>query len=272
MDLDRTREEYQRLLDDLKRERKEMLRQARDEARRIVTRAKQRTEELLNLLRQSVQEAQMAKQAIEREAELAAKYAPPEPAEVLQSARAELAGISEEAAEATAEVAEPEKPPEPEPEPQPIGELAVGDAVTIRTIGQRGSVLSPPDDDGQVEVQVGILRVTVPVTDLARAPEPLVTVTRTPVALRTERGPVPRELHLRGLRVEPAVYELDRYLDRAAVAHHDHVRIVHGKGTGAVRAAVHERLRHHPLVKSFHLGEQGEGDSGVTVVELGEPG
>ncbi len=272
LDLDRTREEYHRLLDDLKRERKDMLRRARDEAKRIVARAKQRTEELLNLLRQSVQEAQVAKRAIEREAELAAKYAPPEPAAVVLSARAELAEISEEAAEATAEVAEPEPPPEPEPEPEPVRHLTVGDAVTIRSIGQRGSVLTQPDADGQVEVQVGILRITVPTDDLVRAPEPLVTITRTPVELRVDRGPVPRELHLRGLRVETALYELERYLDRAAVVHHEQVRIVHGKGTGAVRQAVHERLREHPLVRSFRLAEHGEGDTGVTVVELGAPG
>jgi DNA mismatch repair protein MutS2 len=69
--------------------------------------------------------------------------------------------------------------------------------------------------------------------------------------------------------VEAAVYELDRYLDQAAVARHERVRIVHGKGTGAIRAAVHEHLKDHPLARSFHLAEQGDGDSGVTVVELG---
>ncbi|MGD0113426.1 MAG: endonuclease MutS2 [Armatimonadota bacterium] len=278
MELERTRSDYQRLLDDLKRERREQLRQAREEARRIISRAKQRTEELFNLLRQSVQEAKMAKDAIEREAEQAARYAPPdlsavrvaEPAGLIQSARAELAEISDEAAEATAEIAEPEVPPEPEPEPEPVRTVAVGEAVIVKSIGQRGSVLAPPDDEGQVEVQVGILRVIVGLDDLVRAPEAFVTVSRTPPELRVERGPVPRELHLRGLRVEAAVYELERYLDRAAVVHHDQVRIVHGKGTGAVRAAVHERLKQHPLVKSFHLAEQGEGDSGVTVVELGE--
>ena len=67
------------------------------------------------------------------------------------------------------------------------------------------------------------------------------------------------------------MYQLDRYLDRAAVAQLGEVRVVHGKGTGAVRAAVHERLREHPLVRAFRLAEEGEGDSGATVVELGPP-
>jgi DNA mismatch repair protein MutS2 len=134
-------------------------------------------------------------------------------------------------------------------------------------------VLEPPDDNGQVQVQVGLLRLSVPVADLGRVREPLVTITRAaPTGLALSQGPVPTELHLRGLRVEAALYELDRYLDRAAVAHHERVRIVHGKGTGAVRTAVHERLREHPMVRAFRLGEVGEGDAGVTVVELGRAG
>ena len=277
-DLENTKGEYEKMLADLRAQRRELLREAREEARRIVARAKQRTEDLLNLLRQSVQEAREAKEAIAREAQLVAQYAPPdlsavrvaEPSEVVQAAREELAGISAEAAEATAEVAEPE-PPAAEPEPPPVGKLSPGDAVLVRSVNERGTVLSPPDDQGEAEVQVGILRLRVPVADLAAAPEPLVTITRAPAEARVYEGPVPKELHLRGLRVDAAVYELDRYLDRAALVHHARVRIVHGKGTGAVRQAVHERLKDHPLVRSFRLGEPDEGDSGVTIVELGEP-
>jgi DNA mismatch repair protein MutS2 len=278
MDLENTKGEYEKILADLRAQRRELLREAREEARRIIARAKQRTEDLLNLLRQSVQEAREAKEAIAREAQLVAQYAPPdlsalrvaEPSEVVQAAREELAGISAEAAEATAEVAEPE-PPAAEAEPPPVGKLSPGDAVLVRSVNERGTVLSPPDDQGEAEVQVGILRLRVPVADLAAAPEPLVTITRAPAEARVYEGPVPKELHLRGLRVDAAVYELDRYLDRAALVHHARVRIVHGKGTGAVRQAVHERLKDHPLVRSFHLADPTEGDSGVTVVELGEP-
>ena len=271
-ELERTRADYEGLLAELKARRRDMMAEARDEARRIVSRAKQRTEELLNLLRQSVQEARQAKEAIEREAELVSRFSPPEPSEVVRVAREELEQISDEAAEATAEAAKPEPAPIPEPEPEPVGELVRGDAVLVRSVRQKGTVLEPPDGSGQVQVQVGILRLSVPVGDLGRVKESLVTVTRAlPDAVRLASGPVPSELHLRGLRVEAAVYELDRYLDQASVARHERVRIVHGKGTGAVRAAVHERLKEHRLVKSFRLAEHGEGDSGVTVVELGAP-
>ena len=270
--LENARAEYEKLLGDFKAQRRDLLREARENARRIVARAKQRTEELLNLLRGSVQEAQEAKEAIAREAEQAAQYAPPEPAELTRTAREELAGISSETAEATAEAEEEAPEPEPEPEPEPVGKLVPGDAVLVRSVNQRGSVLSPPDDEGLVEVQVGLLRLSVSASDLSRVRESLVTFDRArPDETDVWRGPVPRELHLRGLRVEPAVYELERYLDRAAVAGHEQVRIVHGKGTGAIRAGVHERLREHPLVRSFRLADMGEGDAGVTVVELGRP-
>jgi len=270
--LEKTREQYEGLLGDLKQQRKDILRAAKEEARQLVTRAKQRTEELLNLLRESVQEAKAAKDAIARETEQLARFAPPEPAEVTATARAELASISREASETGADLEATEAAPEPVLEAAPVRGLRPGDLVVVRSVGQRGSVLSPPDEEGQVQVQVGILRVTVPRSDLSPAPEEAVTFKRAgPDRIDVERGPVPRELHLRGLRVESAVYELDRYLDRAAVAQLDQVRIVHGKGTGAVRAAVHERLQEHPLVRSFRLAEEGEGDSGATVVELGPP-
>ena len=270
--LEKTREQYEGLLADLKRQQKEILRAAKAEARQLVTRAKQRTEELLNLLRESVQEAKAAKDAIARETEQLAKFAPPEPSEVTATARAELASISREASETGADLEATEAAPEPVVEAAPGRDLRPGDLVLVRSVGQRGSVLSPPDEAGQVQVQVGILRVTVPRSDLSPVPEEAVTFKRAgPDRVDVDRRPVPRELHLRGLRVEPAVWELERYLDRAAVAQLDEVRIVHGKGTGAVRAAVHERLRDHPLVRSFRLAEEGEGDSGATVVELGPP-
>lgn len=81
-------------------------------------------------------------------------------------------------------------------------------------------------------------------------------------------SPVPSELHLRRLHVEEAVSRLDKYLDQAFMAELLMVRIVHGKGSGAVRNAVWQHLEAHPLVKSFQLADYGQGDYGVTVVEL----
>ncbi len=79
---------------------------------------------------------------------------------------------------------------------------------------------------------------------------------------------IPSELHLRRLPVDEALYRLDKYLDAAFMAGHSSVRIIHGKGTGAVKNAVWERLAQHPLVKSYELAPYGQGDTGVTIVEL----
>ena len=79
---------------------------------------------------------------------------------------------------------------------------------------------------------------------------------------------IPSELHLRRLPVDEALYRLDKYLDAAFMAGHSSVRIVHGKGTGAVKNAVWERLAQHPLVKNYELAPYGQGDAGVTIVEL----
>jgi len=79
---------------------------------------------------------------------------------------------------------------------------------------------------------------------------------------------VDRELRLRHLTVDEAAFRLDQYLNDAFMAGLPSVRIVHGKGTGALRQAVHEALDKHPLVKSYRLGDYGEGDYGVTIVEL----
>ncbi len=81
---------------------------------------------------------------------------------------------------------------------------------------------------------------------------------------------VPDELHLRRLTIDEALYRLDAYLDAAFMAGHPLVRIIHGKGTGALREAVWERLASHPLVRSHRLALHGEGDAGVTIVELAQ--
>ena len=79
---------------------------------------------------------------------------------------------------------------------------------------------------------------------------------------------VPLELHLRRLTVDEALFRLEQYLDAAFMTGHSRVWIVHGKGTGAVRAGVWDRLAEHPLVKRYELAPYGEGDAGVTIVEL----
>lgn len=79
---------------------------------------------------------------------------------------------------------------------------------------------------------------------------------------------VSEEIHLRRLTIDEALYRLEPYLDAAFMAGYPSVRVIHGKGTGAVRRAVHERLARHPLVRDYRLASPGDGDTGVTIVEL----
>jgi DNA mismatch repair protein MutS2 len=132
-------------------------------------------------------------------------------------------------------------------------------------------MLSPPDGDGEVEVQVGSFKVRRPLSDLRKASRPeerrATPMVQTPVAPRS----TPMELEIRGLRVADVEEVLDRYLNDAYLAGLPFVRIIHGKGTGVLRQVVREFLSHHPLVASFAGAPDRDGGEGVTVAHLTAP-
>lgn len=149
--------------------------------------------------------------------------------------------------------------------------LKKGDSVKVISMGLKGTVSTLPDSKGNLFVQCGIMRTSVNVRDLAYAEE--VTITA-PTLQRTGSGKikmsksmsVSTEINLLGKTVDEAISALDKYLDDAYLAHLPSVRVVHGKGTGALRSAVHSHLKRLKYVKEFRLGEYGEGDAGVTIV------
>lgn len=149
--------------------------------------------------------------------------------------------------------------------------LKKGDSVKVISMGLKGTVSTLPDSKGNLFVQCGIMRTSVNIRDLAYAEE--VTIT-TPTLQRTGSGKikmsksmsVSTEINLLGKTVDEAISALDKYLDDAYLAHLPSVRVVHGKGTGALRSAVHGHLKRLKYVKEFRLGEYGEGDAGVTIV------
>lgn len=147
-------------------------------------------------------------------------------------------------------------------------EIHVGDTVWVADLNATGDVLAI--EEGAVEVQVGAFRVRTRPTSLELRHRPAEQdVDSQESEIKVPPAPaVSLELHLRGLRVEEALPELERYLDDAYRAQAPFVRIVHGKGTGALRKAVHGFLRGNPLVESFRTGQEGEGDTGVTVVKF----
>lgn len=152
-------------------------------------------------------------------------------------------------------------------------DLRLGESVKVLSMNLKGTVSSHPDSKGYLFVQMGIIRSKVHISDLELVDEAEIT---TPSLQRTGAGKIrmsksasiSSEINLLGKTVDEAVAELDKYLDDAYIAHLKSVRIVHGKGTGALRKGVHNYLKRQKHVKSFRLGEFGEGDAGVTIVDF----
>lgn len=154
--------------------------------------------------------------------------------------------------------------------------LKVGDRVQLMDMGMQATVVSPPDNKGMVEVQTGMIRTRTSLDNLRlfdskRAEKKGRSVPAgrqgTGLVSRMERS-ANTDLDLRGQTVEEALLEVDRFLDNAVLCGLERVTVIHGKGTGALRAAVHSHLKGHRQVKGFRLGAYGEGENGVTVVEL----
>ena len=153
-------------------------------------------------------------------------------------------------------------------------DFKLGESVKVLSMNLTGTVSSLPDAKGNLYVQMGILRSQVNISDLEIIEE------ANPYAVKSKKGSarsqmrmskslsVRPEINLLGKTVDEAIAELDKYLDDALLSHLSSVRVVHGKGTGALRKGIHQYLKKQKYVKDFHLAEFGEGDAGVTIVEF----
>ncbi len=155
----------------------------------------------------------------------------------------------------------------------PLQEVHKGDNVLVGSLGQEGTVVSAANKDGLVEVMVGMMKMRVPLKGLFA-----------PAVLQKPKKLEPRhnakkngdkvqrdgrlEINLLGMTVDEAILETDRFIDNAMLSGLHSVYLIHGKGTGALRAGLHQHLRTHKSVRTYRLGAYGEGESGVTVVEL----
>lgn len=152
-------------------------------------------------------------------------------------------------------------------------DIRIGDSIKVLSTGFTGTISTLPDKNGKLFVQCGIIRSQVSLKDLQLLQEDAPqkqTLQRTgsgTIKMSKSFGISP-EINLLGLTVDEALAQLDKYLDDAYLAHLNSVRIVHGKGTGALRSAVHQYLKKASHVKSFRIGEHGEGDAGVTIAEF----
>lgn len=165
--------------------------------------------------------------------------------------------------------------PAPKNEKLTPGQLKKGDSVRILSMGLKGTVSSLPDHKGNLFVQCGIIRSQVHISDLVliedESPSGISRQKSKASSIKMSKSlQVSSEINLLGRTVDEALAELDKYLDDAYLAHLTTVRVVHGKGTGALRSAVQSHLKRIKYVKNFRLGEYGEGDAGVTIVTFKE--
>lgn len=233
---------YETELAQLKSEKEQLLRQARAEAREVLATARRESENLLRRLRESSQEelAQAANEARQQLTEGLAKL-DEQPKEVVRGPRLDPA------------------------------KLKIGSRVRALTVDKTGTVLEMTND-GAV-VQIGIMKVSLPLSELELMTQPdqgkeRIQLRKTGATGWEARQTITAEISLRGMTVDEALYQLEKYLDQAILAGLKRFRVIHGKGTGALRQAVQKYLRENSVVKSVTFAEQNEGGLGATVVEL----
>ena len=248
-DAERAAREAKESLARLEREKEKELERARTQARTLVQQARAESERLLGEIE-------------EYKKQLSSENA----AEMVRKARAAAKagmGILEDVADPVRE-----RPKDHYVLPRP---LRAGDTVLIVDIDKKGVVLEPPGNSGQVYVQAGVIKTRVAVENLRlideKPPAPPPARSRRGVESRALRT-ADAEIDLRGKMVDEALLELDRFLDSALLGGLETVTIIHGKGTGALRAAVQQHLRTHRSVAEFRRGVYGEGEDGVTIARL----
>lgn len=155
--------------------------------------------------------------------------------------------------------------------PKEIKDIDIGDDVEILGIGQEGEVATKPDKKGNLLVQVGIMKINANIKNLRliKSKESKSAETNIKNIIKNKANQnISRELDLRGMNIEEAVMEIDKYLDDAYIIGVKEVQLIHGKGTGVLRKGVQNYLKKHKHVKSFRIGGYSEGGMGVTVVQL----
>lgn len=229
-------------------QKEKVLKEAREEARKIYLQAKNDAEDILSELRK-----------LERERETAERN------KAVEEMRLKLKRNVDNLDEALTESILPKhgyvKPPQ---------NLKPGDSVMIVNLNQKGTIISPPDKDGQAVVQAGIMKINVHVTNLRFVDEQKAEIKKTGSGRISvsKTKTISTEIDLRGMNLDEAVEAVDKYLDDASIAGLKEVTLIHGKGTGVLRSGIHQYLKLNSHVASYRLGKYGEGETGVTVVEV----
>ncbi|MDF2548445.1 MAG: endonuclease MutS2 [Anaerosolibacter sp.] len=241
------KEEYDRKSEKLEKQREKLLREAREEARRILREAKEDADQIIKELRTLSQEVEEKEKNRRIE-------------EARKGLRDKL-GQMDEGLGLGVSLGVNTKPPK---------QLRPGDAVLILSLNQKGNVVTVPDANGDLTVQVGIMKINVNVENLRldREEKEKGKKTGTGKIMKSKAENIKSSIDLRGQLLEEALLNTDKYLDDAYLAGIQEVTIIHGKGTGVLKDGIKQLLRGHKHVKSSREGAYGEGGAGVTVVEL----
>ena len=240
----RLRNEAEALYREMELRRQNSERKAKEEGRRIVENARREAEDVITQLKKMKKEG-----AAGREAEVNA---------LRQRMQQSLDGLSEGLLEKNPTLAPPPK------------DLKPGDLVDIIHLGTRGTVLSKPDAKGEVQLQAGIMKLKANISQLRLVEQKQPPKKKSTVMVHSQSASrtVRMECDVRGMALDEALIEVEHYLDEAVMAGMNEVAIVHGKGTGTLRAGIQKHLKTYPHVKSVRLGQYGEGETGVTIVTL----
>ncbi len=244
------KEEYENRKFKLDKERDAVLNEARKKAKTIILDAKNDADDLVN----QIKKAEEHDTAAERNRQI-------------EEARKKLKLKLDDAEGSINNIAESIIPKD---RLMPIKNIKLGDTVFISTLNQKGSILSLPDDKGEVMVQVGIMKMNVHISNLSRcsdAPNKRA-LKSSAVLVRNKSKTTATSIDLRGQTLDEALINVDKYLDDAYLSHLNEVTIIHGKGTGVLRQGVMDMLKSSAHVKSYRAGKYGEGGIGVTVVEI----
>ena len=269
---------FETVLADIERSRKEIETERHQmlQERSAYREKLKRMQEQLNRAQQAhdkkMEQAEQEAQAMLREARKTAQEMLREAKDALQGDRPELDRAQNRINQKSKSFASRRGEQEPQTLREGPRDLQIGESVKILSLNQAGILVDGPDRNGDVQVQMGILKVKSNVRDLARfkdqEPVQIQTQSRGSVVVQTKAQDYRPELDLRGKRYEEALDLVDKYLDDSILAGYPAVRIIHGKGTGALRTGIHEKLKKDRRVASFAFADAREGGSGATDVIL----
>jgi DNA mismatch repair protein MutS2 len=247
-EIEKLRNEMEEQKAKLSAQKEKQLREAREDARKILLEAKQDADQILTEIRRIGKESAAAE--MNRAAE-----------EVRLKLKNKISQLEDSMVQSVMPRQGLAKPPK---------NLKPGDSVLIVNLNQKGTVVIPPGKEGEAVVQAGIMKINVHLTNLRLIDESREEPGKSStgrMGIAKSRN-VSMELNLLGFNVEEALDSVDKHLDNASIAGLHEVVLIHGKGTGVLRSGIHQFLKSHPHVRGFRLGKPGEGESGVTIVEL----